>query len=436
MRLLDYLRLGFAGVKAHKKRAVTVVVIVGLLFGVIIAGSFVLQGLENAILGEMTAPTGGRVLTVSTIDFDACGEECDAEADVEAIKKNIAKYGGELIAAEVIQSADDVFYKLDTEVFAQAANDSGDAMRIVAPLATAVNIAGIKVPEQSAKIETKLSAIQKARAQTLHRVIESENGEEYYIAEILPGWMYTSNLSLGNLYLVGTKPKKNPLDLILAQIRTGIRQNFVTNDANTVETELIFAEFDDVEAAYNYYRDEVNYCSENDQMFGLCGGKYKYRVFSAVADPFSAYEIFQNVWLVFRIVAVVLAIIAVIIAISTYARLVNKDMKIVALYYAMGATGRQIRLVYMTYLLMLSFMAVAFALMVGLALAVGLSLASMTELEQIFALGLGVTGKHIWLVGWNNLIWCIIGALALVAILAIVLGNGNFRGKELARKLK
>lgn len=60
MRVLDCLRLGVAGVKAHKKRALTVVVIVGLLFSVLMAGAFFLQGLENAALGKMLAPTGGR----------------------------------------------------------------------------------------------------------------------------------------------------------------------------------------------------------------------------------------------------------------------------------------------------------------------------------------------------------------------------------------
>ena len=60
MKVVDCLRLGFAGVKAHKKRAFTVVIIVGLLFGVVMAGIFIVQGLEDVILGTMLAPTSGK----------------------------------------------------------------------------------------------------------------------------------------------------------------------------------------------------------------------------------------------------------------------------------------------------------------------------------------------------------------------------------------
>lgn len=44
MRLVDYFRLGWANIVAHKKRAAIVVMIVGVMFGVLIAGSLLIQG--------------------------------------------------------------------------------------------------------------------------------------------------------------------------------------------------------------------------------------------------------------------------------------------------------------------------------------------------------------------------------------------------------
>lgn len=117
MRLVDYLRLGFAGVKAHKKRAFTVVIIVGLLFSVISAGVFVLQGLEDRVLGTMLAPTGGKVLVMSSVDTQVCGEDCDTEAEVGEMKRNIETYGGRIIKVEVSQTTDGMFYKLGEGVF-------------------------------------------------------------------------------------------------------------------------------------------------------------------------------------------------------------------------------------------------------------------------------------------------------------------------------
>lgn len=451
MRFLDYLRLGFAGVRAHKKRTFTVVIIVGLLFSMVAAGAFVLQGLENAMLGTMLAPTGGKVLVMSAIEPSFCGKGCDVAAEVEAVKEKIGKYGGELIPAEASQTTDGMFYKLEENVFVGAHDkSSSDVTEVVVPLEVAAKLAGMEMPERGAETAEKLAAIEEVRAEVLRKVVEGETGERYYIAEILPSGVYASSLSFMSIEQAG-----NPLDLILSQVRTGVSQNFIggsievgsdegerpsgfiaAEDVKTEEMGVVFAEFSGVEAAYNYYRDEANYCSEVDRAFKDCGKDYKYLVVSAISDPLTTYENLQNVWLVFKIAALVLAVIALIIAVSTYARLISKDMKIIALYHATGATKGQIRKVYAVYLMMLSLMAVAFAVLAGLGLAAVLSMVNMEALGQVFALGFGVEAEGVWLIGWNNLIWCLVGAMILAAVVAVALGNGNFTSKELARKMK
>ena len=458
MRLTDYLKLGFAGVKAHKKRALTVVVIVGLLFSVVTAGVFVLQGLENVALAEMLAPTDGKVLVISSVDTKVCGEDCDIATEVAEIKKNIAQYNGEIIEAEVSQTTDGMFYKLKEDMFVSA-NGEGDSeiidvTEVVVPLEVAAKLAGIEMLERDAKVTEQLDTIKEVREKTFGKVVENEAGEKYYIAEILPSGVYASNLSFMNI-----GQNANPLDLILGQINTGISQNFIISsaevkpiedstgeeqysgfvameDMDVEEMGIVFARFENVAAAYDYYRDKVNYCSETDRIFNMCGKDYKYQVVSAISDPIMTYENLQNVWLVFRIVAAVLAVIALIIALSTYARLIGKDMKIISLYHALGATKGQIRMVYIVYLLMLSLMAVGFAIIIGLALAAILSAVNMESMKQVWSLAFGTQAKEIWLIGWNNLIWWLAGVILLTAIVAVVLGNGNFTSKELAKKMK
>ena len=168
----------------------------------------------------------------------------------------------------------------------------------------------------------------------------------------------------------------------------------------------------------------------------MCGKDYKYQVVSAVSDPIMTYENLQNVWLVFMVVVAVLTVIALIIAVSTYGRLIGKDMKIIALYHALGATKGQIWVVYAVYLLMLSMMAVGFAIVVGLALAAVLSLVNMTNLVQVFALGFGLETEGVWLVGWNNLLLYVVGAIMAAAILVVILSDGQFADKKLARRIK
>ena len=455
MRLVDYLRLGFAGVKAHKKRAFTVVIIVGLMFSVISAGVFVLQGLEDRVLGTMLAPTGGKVLVMSSVDTQVCGEDCDTEAEVGEMKRNIETYGGRIIKVEVSQTTDGMFYKLGEGVFkTDSSNADRGATEVVVPLGVVATLADIEMPERDADLAEKLEAIRDVREKALHKVVESKAGEKCYIAEILPGGVYASDLSFMNIGQSG-----NPLNLILGQMRTGVSQNFITKaaekkaevddggagqvsgftpaeDMDTEEVGMVFAEFPDIETAYRYYQDKANYCSETDRIFSMCGKDYKYQVMSAVGDPIMTYENLQNIWLVFRIVAAVLAVIAVIVMVSTYGRLIGKDMKIIALYHAMGANKVQIKLVYLTYLLMLSLMTVGFAIVLGLGLAGLLSMVNMTALKQVFTLGFGMKVGEIWLVRWNSLLWCMIGLVLIAAVLAVVLGNGNFGAKKLAQKLK
>ncbi len=455
MRITDYLRLGFVGVKAHKKRAFTIVVIVGLLFSVIAAGTFILQGLESATLAEMLAPTGGKVLVMSSVDMKVCEEDCDIAAAVAEIKKNIERYSGEVIEAEVSQTTDGMFYKLKEDVFASAqSKNESDVAEVIVPLEVAAKLANIEMPERDAKVIDKLAAIEKVRSKTLHQIVTSKTGSKYYIAEILPSGVYASNLSFMNI-----GQDNNSLNLILGQINTGMSQSFIIKsakakpevnnsneeqhsdfiameDMDAEEIGIVFAQFENIEAAYKYYQDKVNYCSETDRIFSMCGKDYKYQVMSAVSDPLTTYDNLQNIWLIFKIVILVLIIIAVIIALSTYARLISKDLKIISLYHALGATKGQIRVVYIVYLLMLSLMAVGFAILLGLGLAAVLSMVNMEALSQVWSLAFGVEAEAIWLIGWNNLIWWITGVILLTAVIAVVLGNGNFTSKELAKKMK
>ena len=304
------------------------------------------------------------------------------------------------------------------------------------------------MPESGASVAERMVVIYKVREETLGRTVESETGARYEVAGILPGGVYATDLSL-----VYAGQSGNPLNMLFGQVKTGVSQSFgvgagdglaeaeatggeLAEDVDAEAMGMVLAVFEDIEAAEGYYRDEVNYCAEVDRMMGRCSEEYRYQVAAAVADPLGTYDNLQQVWSVFKIVAAVLAAIAVLIALSTYVRLLGGDVKIIALYHAMGATGWQIRLVYLTYLVMLSVLAVGFAVILGLGLAAVLSLVNMAALKEVFAMGFGVVTEEIWLVGWSEVIWWLAGALLVAAGLAVVLGNGNFAGKELGKRMK
>ena len=360
-----------------------------------------------------------------------------------------------MVPAAVRQTAEGMFYVVDEGVFGEVfsgvkveASGEDEAMTVVVPLEVAAELAGIEMPESGASVAERMVAIYKVREETLGRTVESETGVRYEVAGILPGGVYATDLSL-----VYVGQSGNPLNMLFGQVKTGVSQSFGVGAgdglaeaeatggelAGEVDAEVmgvVLAVFEDIEAAEGYYRDEVNYCAEVDRMMGRCSEEYRYQVAAAVADPLGTYDNLQQVWSVFKVAAAVLAAIAVLIALSTYVRLLGGDVKIIALYHAMGATGWQIRLVYLTYLVMLSMLAVGFAVILGLGLAAVLSLVNMAALKEVFAMGFGVVMEEIWLVGWSETIWWLAGALLAAAVLAVVLGNGDFASKGLAKRMK
>lgn len=117
MRWIDYLRLSYAGIKAQKRRSFTVIAIVGLLFSIVLALCFIVQGIENTVLDTMLLPTNGSVLIMSTVDQDACDDVCDIPTEVATIQHNVQAYGGTIIPTQAVQTPDGSFYQLNTNVF-------------------------------------------------------------------------------------------------------------------------------------------------------------------------------------------------------------------------------------------------------------------------------------------------------------------------------
>ncbi len=451
MRLWDGLRLGLAGLTAHKKQTSIVIIVSGLLFSIIAAAAFLIQGLENLTFSLMLAPTAGKVLIMASVDPRVCDDECNIPTEVAEIKANIQHYGGRAIPAQLQQTSAGIFYELSEDIFTTPVDPeiADDITQILVPVTTAAKLANLSLPGRDAELSEKITALTNAEARTSRQIIADETGQKYYIADILPGSAGATSLSLAS---VGQGA--NPLDLLLAQVNTGLSGSFilktapqsaekVTNreptsgiitkkDVNAEATGLVFAEFPNLETAYNYFRDKSNYCSEFNQFSGNCGRNYKYQTLSAISDPLTTYENFQEIWLIFRIVVAVLTVIASIVAISTFARIIGKDTRLISLYYAVGATRRQVTLVYLGYLLMLSLATAVFAIVMGTIFALALSWAHQTALTQVFTLGFGklIEGR-ILLLGWNSSLWIILGVICLASVLTIIACNGRFKRKTL-----
>ncbi len=327
MRLRDYSKLGTVGIKAHKRRAVIVVMVVGALMSVLIAGCLIIQGVEDRTLEQMTRATE-------------------------------REYTGEVEGAPVV----------------------------LASMRTVAGWLGIEMhaPGMNA-LESKVGVAKRIRDEAVGKVVETEDGARYYVAGLLPGGGFQGTLTISK------RLGYNPLDLVLQQVDTSMVPGMVVGQEAAGATDLAIATIE---------------------------------------------ENFRGVWKVYGVVCAILMIIVVVIELSTYARLIGQDTKTIALYYAMGATRGQIRVVYGIYLLMLSMVAVLVAMGVGVILAMVVSWVNAGDLAQAFMLAFGAEVGRIWLVGWNARIWGMVVVLLLVAPVAILLSGRQFASKKLAQRLK
>ena len=454
MRIRDFLKLGAANITAHRKRATKVVMIVGVLFGVLLMASMIIQGVENTVLAEMNRPLGGKILLGTTVNTQFYKEPQAEEIEQERIREKIRQYGGEIIETETYQMAGvgEVAVLLE-ELVREAievdfAERPAEAVPMVVPVGTVMRWLNIDIPQRDSA-ERAAAKVIKAREQALGRTIELESGQKVYIAGLLSSTAGRSSLSLS-----GVGQEVNPLNLILGVVPLGSSMNYIIDDGGIELEKLIITEEEPeipeewlevfpelavpkVERIWAVFSDDAeNYCEQANYAYGVCEAEYKYSVTPGFNDPFAVVATFKTVWTVFDVVAIVLAGIGVIVMLTTYLRLVGQDTKVIALYRANGATKGQVVGIYVVYLVMLSLLAAVFAIVLATALTLIVNLVNGAALSQAFTLGLGMPEQAIILIGLNK--WELILAAIMIAVapVTVLMRLGQFSERNLARKLK
>lgn len=449
MSIWDYLKLGLTGVKAHKKGVFLVVVISGVLYSIMIAATLLLQGLDNAVMGQMLEPTGGKVLLVSEINQEYC-EKCRFKGENEKMKANVQKYGGRALEIGVSNTTDGKFYQIPAsdELFSHEQSSTElpeDVVPVVVPFSKAAELSNYEFNPRNSETEYRLNAIKEVNARALHHIVQGQSGQRYYIAQILPDAAFAQDLSFLNI-----GQKKNPLDIILQGFRTGASQNFQVvqsenaknsnNDSQNVSVnassnQAILAIFDNIDDAYRYYKDKANYCASGDQAFGACNKEYKYQTTTAIGEMMENYEKFQRIWSNYRILVVILLIIAISVMVTTYVRLIAKDEKIINLYKIMGAQRHQLVAVFSIYLFMVSSLVAIFSLVIGVGMVAILNALINTSLSQVFSLAFGQTVNNVVILGWNNAVWCALISIIFATVLTLIIEQGQFSKNATVNKM-
>ncbi len=438
MQFFDYLRLGWANIASHKKRALIVVVIAGVLFGVLMVGSLLIRGIENAALGEVLYSKDGKVMVRTVAQQNFCEDECDIVMDKAEIRRTIAEYGGEEISVGTLAGTMNMIYVVTPDLVQDMIEISLDkvpdgVIPVLASTSTLANWLMIPTPDKRASGEGWVRGVERIRAESLGKVIES-GGQKYFVVGILPGGFGVSSLSFEVL-----RDYKNPLNMLLGSVATGNSETLALNggELEVQSTDEVWAMFPDLPKAQEYINNIATHnCNLLERRQGYCPRVKELLATTVIGDPVATYDNFEQIWNVFKIFAIVLSVIGCVVAFSTYTRLVGRDAKVIALYHAMGATKWQIVGVYCTYLLGLSLLAGMFSLILAAGMVLIINLLSMTKLTQIFVIGFGAKETMIWLFGWSNWILLFVSLLLMVPLVCVLLNLRKFSSKKLAQKMK
>lgn len=447
MRWSDCLRLGGAGIIAHKRRSLLIAIIIGLLFALIVAGFELIQGLENAALAETTRITAGRVLLKVAVAPDRCKEDCDTNSLVAQLSKDIIGAGGR---AEVVEAYDISFSRfyvvphglplaINPTVYALAR--PGDALAL---LPTEEAGSWQKLNIQDLKDAPRIISIAETiRSRSIGQVLENHSfgsrpgasNSRFFILDLLPSALTGVSLSLGNV-----NDPSNALNILLDVIPSARSDNFIlfapTGEAELVDTSgSLWAVFPDLRSAERFAASPL-ICDINRQSERACTSGYRFLVEEPIGSPLHTIAAFQNVWDVYHVIWFVLMLITMVIMMSTYSRLILQESGNIALYRATGASRLDVMKIYTIHLVLTSVIGIVVALAIGTMLTLIVNALCATDISATFAVSYGINPPDITLLGWNSDLLIPLVAMIIICPLCVLINIRRFSADNLARKAR
>ena len=185
----------------------------------------------------------------------------------------------------------------------------------------------------------------------------------------------------------------------------------------------IFALFNTLEDANNYFHDKQNYCKENDRIYGLCSEFYKYEISSAISDPLTTYQNFRKIWFVYEIIVVISFAIVIFLSLIIFSRIIDNESQIISVYQTVGATNRQIKTVYFIRFIILILVSTIISSIISCCLLIIYNYIYMQLIQRSFSIAFGIVGKEEPIIGWSNRVLQIIIWMLIAPVVYYLFGS-------------
>jgi len=418
-----------------------VVAVMGVIFAVILVMNLWLQGMENAYVEFAERATDGKVVIMASNSMAGMvmDEEMTAVSRAEMVA-DVERYGGRVLGdAERVGRYGAVVLPEDLikeQIEVDLENVPDGAMPVLVSTFMGEQLLG-------KEYQGRIRDYERYREELIGETFTDAWGARYYVVGLAPGNFYVGSLSFRAL----ERTNDDILNPVLKMVATPAGMPIVIDDGKNWQTgepemvvsgsvgtegeilaedllagEAIVVVFEDGESAYRYLREGRGRFMNVE----FPGQDYEASVVAGMS-PEMRY-VFGMMKIVAGVASVVLGVVAMIVVVFTSIRLVDQEKQNIRLYYNLGATTGQVRVIYLCYFLGLMVIAAVLAFGIASAIVVGWGLVNQEILgaQAVLGFGLGAVPKVMWY-GVNVGTFVILGAALLMAPVCIVMNRKRLR---------
>ena len=417
MRFYDCLRLAAATIARQKGRTIKTLIICGLLPAIISGASFPTYGVFQVSNRAVNSAAAGRIIVTAEPDAHYGADASQAE-----LATLIQHYGGSLIEDVALASTTDGTYPVlpatlfSSDIQALADQAPADSLPIVLPVSTAIT--WLQTAETSADpAATSLPLLSStADASLAHsalgQTITSPSGQNYFLAGLIASSIGINNITFADpIMSYYAQELITPRTATPVLLRTaGSAANLPTeastdspsaNTSATTAPTALWAYFTSATDAYRFFADPAVNCDQFDRQEQICPDTFRYAATAPLGFELSFRWSYQNLFSFHTGLALVLGVFALIITFITQLRLLGHNPRSIALYYSLGASTRQVRLIHLTHFILLDLLAGACAILIGFLLALILNLVNLGNLTELYTTLYGLPTSTVFLIGWS-----------------------------------
>lgn len=456
MKTRDALKISTRTIRAHLKRNLITIAVMGMIFGLIFIVQLGLTGLQNSYTKRASDSTNGQVIFTAANNAEGMIiNDTKPQLSRDNMVKDIEAHGGKVLGdakkfgmfRSIILPVEFVQGMIEADLNKAPA----DAAPILVTAFVGEQLLDKDFPTKYTSATSKQKDYESYRRELIGKTFIDSYGAKYYVAGLASDNFHVNNLSfeqlenknsnlLNPLLEIIPTPEGRPIVIDngksqLWQGGTTTPETFpappdepaedltaydqaILKEISDTSGDTVIAVFDNNEQAYEY----LKHSKGSFTNIGLPGREYFINVVAGMSPEVT--YIFNVINTIVSIASVILGIIATIVVIFTSIRLIDQDQQNIALYYSLGATSGQVRTIYLCYFLELIIGSFLFAFTLASAIVLLFNVIDQNLLGIQAMLGFNQAAyESVWWYGVNHTTLLIFGIMLMMAPLCILVNR-------------